>query len=126
MKNSKSNENDNKSNIKTGKTISVLSNVIGAILFITGIVIDYISKANEINNLKKTGNIAYEMGVYEFHTNNIGVIFMIVAVFIYIIGGIISFFLCKCSNCGHSVMTQYGSLYDYCPKCGKKVNIEDK
>ena len=53
-------------------------------------------------------------------------IFIPSLILIMFIGRIISIFLCKCCNCGHSVMTQYGSLYDYCPKCGKKVKIEDK
>ena len=98
-----------------------LSWSIAVIMYVVGNIIEYISKQDEINNLQGAEMFAYEIGVYKFHTPEIAFIFIVLAISVFILGCIISGILCRCNNCGSGVMTRYGSIYEYCPKCGRKV-----
>ena len=108
-------------NINLGKRIRTLCCITSIIMFLIGNIIEYFSNQNEISNLRGSDVFAYELGVFRFHTPGIVYVFIISALIIYILGNIIGSILCRCNNCGNGVMSRYGSIYDYCPKCGRKI-----
>ena len=111
-----------KNNIKTGKIFLNVCAIIAVVLMIVSCIIDYIYIQNMKNNLQESSKLLFEMGAYKFSTPDISVYLIISGVFILFIGGIVSSIMCKCKNCGKTVISSYGTLYEYCPKCGKRID----
>ncbi len=108
--------------IKKGKQISNISSFIGITSWIISLILNWLYQANIKNNLQGTDKIINEMGAYNIPTYNIALIIGIIGIIIFILGRIIGFSMCKCPKCGYHIMTRFGSLPDYCPKCGKLIS----
>lgn len=107
--------------IRRGKIIQSVSFAIGILIWIIYEVANQIYKKNVIQNLQGYEKMEYEMGINKTLTLGYDVIILLIAFSVIIIGGIIGSIMCKCPNCGHFVMTRYGSIHKHCPNCGKKI-----
>lgn len=110
--------------IKKGKIIINSCTVIAVLLIIIGFVIDKVYTENIKNNLEGADKLLYEMGAYEYPTSNIAVYIMLVGAIVLIAGGIIGSIMCKCKRCGETVISRFGAVYEYCPQCGEKVDLD--
>lgn len=113
-----------KNKIKKGKIILNVCTIIAIVLAIAGYIVNDTYTQNIKNNLQGTDKLMYEMGVYKFPTSDVAVYLILGGVLILFIGSITSSIMCKCENCGRTVVSRHGSLYEHCPKCGKKVELD--
>lgn len=115
-----------KSKIRKGKIVRNSCTLVAVLLVIIGEVINKVYIENIKNNLEGSDKLLYEMVSYKFPTSDIAVYTLIAGAIIFIIGCIVSSVMCKCNNCGETVISRYGTVYEHCPKCGKEVDLDIK
>lgn len=112
--------------IKRGKFIRDVSSIISILLIIISCVVNFIYTQSVKSKLQDTDKLLNDLGVNRVPTLNIALIILILGIVIFISGGIISSIMCKCNKCGYSVISRYGTLCEYCPKCGRRVEYSGK